>query len=89
MVAAVFLPFSTTVKGNCINRAVTPRCTGRIRWPMNGTLAWRCCALLHKSGKNRALSRSRIDSISESRLKKLGFKSAIEARQVSLLTLAA
>ncbi|XDJ35356.1 MAG: hypothetical protein V3Q69_09470 [Burkholderia sp.] len=45
--------------------------------------------MLHKSGKNRALSRSRIDSISESRLKKLGFKSAIEARQVSLLTLAA
>ncbi|KAF1007374.1 MAG: hypothetical protein E5299_02043 [Burkholderia gladioli] len=41
MVATVFLPFSTIVTGNCINRAITPRCTGHIRWPMNGTLAWR------------------------------------------------
>ncbi|KAF1010724.1 MAG: hypothetical protein E5299_01592 [Burkholderia gladioli] len=32
---------STTVTGNCINRAITPRRTGHIRWPMNGTLAWR------------------------------------------------
>ncbi|KAF1013142.1 MAG: hypothetical protein E5299_00962 [Burkholderia gladioli] len=41
MVATVLLPFSTTVTGNCINRAITPRRTGHIRWPMSGTLAWR------------------------------------------------
>ncbi|KAF1006052.1 MAG: hypothetical protein E5299_02185 [Burkholderia gladioli] len=41
MVVTVFLPFSTTVTGNCINRAVTPRRTGRIRWPMSSTFAWR------------------------------------------------
>ncbi|KAF1006606.1 MAG: hypothetical protein E5299_02122 [Burkholderia gladioli] len=42
MVVTVLLPFSTTVTGNCINRAITPRRTGRhIRWPMSGTLAWR------------------------------------------------
>ncbi|KAF1004609.1 MAG: hypothetical protein E5299_02366 [Burkholderia gladioli] len=41
MVATVLLPFSTTVTGNCINRAITPRRTEHIRWPMNGTLAWR------------------------------------------------
>ncbi|KAF1017973.1 MAG: hypothetical protein E5299_00144 [Burkholderia gladioli] len=41
VVATVFLPFSTTVTGNCINRDVTPRHTGRIRWPMSGTLVWR------------------------------------------------
>ncbi|KAF1003405.1 MAG: hypothetical protein E5299_02486 [Burkholderia gladioli] len=35
------LPFSTTVTGNCINRSITPRRTRHIRWPMNGTLAWR------------------------------------------------
>ncbi|KAF1011767.1 MAG: hypothetical protein E5299_01337 [Burkholderia gladioli] len=40
-VATVLLPFSTIVTGNCINRAITPRCTGHIRWPMNGALAWR------------------------------------------------
>ncbi|KAF1016721.1 MAG: hypothetical protein E5299_00394 [Burkholderia gladioli] len=37
MVATVLLPFSTTVTGNCINRAITPRRTGHIRWPMSGT----------------------------------------------------
>ncbi|KAF1011725.1 MAG: hypothetical protein E5299_01341 [Burkholderia gladioli] len=41
MVATVLLPFSTTVTGNCINCAITPRCTGHLRWPMSGTLAWR------------------------------------------------
>ncbi|KAF1015408.1 MAG: hypothetical protein E5299_00631 [Burkholderia gladioli] len=41
VIATVFLPFSTTVTGNCINRAGTLRRTGRIRWPMSGTLAWR------------------------------------------------
>ncbi|KAF1011471.1 MAG: hypothetical protein E5299_01396 [Burkholderia gladioli] len=41
VVASVLLPFSTTVTGNCINRAITPRRAGHIRWPMNGTLAWR------------------------------------------------
>ncbi|KAF1012772.1 MAG: hypothetical protein E5299_01082 [Burkholderia gladioli] len=41
VVATFLLPFSTTVTGNCINRAITPRRTGYIRWPMNGTLAWR------------------------------------------------
>ncbi|KAF1013151.1 MAG: hypothetical protein E5299_00971 [Burkholderia gladioli] len=41
VVATVFLPFSATVTGNCINRAVTPRRTGRIRWPMSSSLAWR------------------------------------------------
>ncbi|KAF1004312.1 MAG: hypothetical protein E5299_02395 [Burkholderia gladioli] len=41
VVATVLLPFSTTVTGNCINRAITPRRTGHIRWPMSGTLAWR------------------------------------------------
>ncbi|KAF1008750.1 MAG: hypothetical protein E5299_01921 [Burkholderia gladioli] len=40
MVATVLLPFSTNVTGNCINRAITPRRTGHIHWPMNGTLAW-------------------------------------------------
>ncbi|KAF1013154.1 MAG: hypothetical protein E5299_00974 [Burkholderia gladioli] len=40
VVATVFFPFSTTVTGNCINRAITPRRTGHIRWLMNGTLAW-------------------------------------------------
>ncbi|KAF1013120.1 MAG: hypothetical protein E5299_00992 [Burkholderia gladioli] len=40
VVANVFLLFSTNFTGNCINRAVTPRSTGRIRWPMSGTLAW-------------------------------------------------
>ncbi|KAF1012682.1 MAG: hypothetical protein E5299_01114 [Burkholderia gladioli] len=38
VVATVLLPFSTTVTGNCINRAITPRRTGHIRWPMSGTL---------------------------------------------------
>ncbi|KAF1016485.1 MAG: hypothetical protein E5299_00553 [Burkholderia gladioli] len=28
--ATVLLPFSTTVTGNCINRAITPRRTGHI-----------------------------------------------------------
>ncbi|KAF1005889.1 MAG: hypothetical protein E5299_02204 [Burkholderia gladioli] len=37
VVATIFLPFSTIVTGNCINRAVTPRRTGRIRWPMNAS----------------------------------------------------
>ncbi|KAF1017944.1 MAG: hypothetical protein E5299_00202 [Burkholderia gladioli] len=41
VVATVLLPFLTTVTGNCINRAITPRRTGHIRLPMNGTLAWR------------------------------------------------
>ncbi|KAF1016701.1 MAG: hypothetical protein E5299_00417 [Burkholderia gladioli] len=41
VLATVFLPFSTTVTGNCINRAITPRRTGHIRWSMSGTLAWR------------------------------------------------
>ncbi|KAF1012487.1 MAG: hypothetical protein E5299_01170 [Burkholderia gladioli] len=41
VVATALLPFSTTVTGNCINRAITPRRSGHIRWPMNGTLAWR------------------------------------------------
>ncbi|KAF1017778.1 MAG: hypothetical protein E5299_00321 [Burkholderia gladioli] len=41
VVATVLLPFSTTVTGNCINRAITTRRTGNIRWPMSGTLAWR------------------------------------------------
>ncbi|KAF1015365.1 MAG: hypothetical protein E5299_00647 [Burkholderia gladioli] len=40
VVATVLLPFSTTVTGNCINRAITPGRAGHIRWPMNGTLAW-------------------------------------------------
>ncbi|KAF1004697.1 MAG: hypothetical protein E5299_02347 [Burkholderia gladioli] len=40
MVATVLLLFSTTVTDNCINRAITPRRTGHIRWTMNGTLAW-------------------------------------------------
>ncbi|KAF1017891.1 MAG: hypothetical protein E5299_00223 [Burkholderia gladioli] len=40
VVATVLLPFSTTVTGNCINRAVTPHRTGRIRWTMSCTLAW-------------------------------------------------
>ncbi|KAF1010947.1 MAG: hypothetical protein E5299_01531 [Burkholderia gladioli] len=31
VVATIFLPFSTTFTSNCINRAVTPRYTGRIR----------------------------------------------------------
>ncbi|KAF1007542.1 MAG: hypothetical protein E5299_02027 [Burkholderia gladioli] len=41
VVATFLLPFSTTVTGNCIKRAITPRRTGHIRWPMNGTRAWR------------------------------------------------
>ncbi|KAF1013698.1 MAG: hypothetical protein E5299_00876 [Burkholderia gladioli] len=41
VVATVLLPFSTTVTGNYIKSAITPRRTGHIRWPMNGTLAWR------------------------------------------------
>ncbi|KAF1011017.1 MAG: hypothetical protein E5299_01520 [Burkholderia gladioli] len=41
VVATVLLPFSTTLTGNCINRAIPPRRTGHIRWPMSGTLAWR------------------------------------------------
>ncbi|KAF1006393.1 MAG: hypothetical protein E5299_02152 [Burkholderia gladioli] len=41
VVATVLLPLSTTVTGNCTNRAITPRRTGHICWPMNGTLAWR------------------------------------------------
>ncbi|KAF1005140.1 MAG: hypothetical protein E5299_02287 [Burkholderia gladioli] len=41
VVVTVFLLFSTTVTGNCISRAIMPRRTGHIRWPMNGTLAWR------------------------------------------------
>ncbi|KAF1012773.1 MAG: hypothetical protein E5299_01084 [Burkholderia gladioli] len=41
MVATAFLPFSTIVTGNCINRAVTPRRTGRIRRPMSSTLSSR------------------------------------------------
>ncbi|KAF1016570.1 MAG: hypothetical protein E5299_00495 [Burkholderia gladioli] len=41
MVATVLLPLSTAVTGHCINSAITPRRTGHIRWPMNGTLAWR------------------------------------------------
>ncbi|KAF1008813.1 MAG: hypothetical protein E5299_01902 [Burkholderia gladioli] len=36
VVATFLLSFSTTVTGNCINRAITPRRTGHIRWPMNG-----------------------------------------------------
>ncbi|KAF1018099.1 MAG: hypothetical protein E5299_00080 [Burkholderia gladioli] len=39
VVATVLLPFSTTVTGNCINRAITRRRTGHIRWLMSGTLA--------------------------------------------------
>ncbi|KAF1018120.1 MAG: hypothetical protein E5299_00101 [Burkholderia gladioli] len=31
VVATVFLPFSTKVTGNCINRTVMPHRTGRIR----------------------------------------------------------
>ncbi|KAF1010688.1 MAG: hypothetical protein E5299_01602 [Burkholderia gladioli] len=31
VVATVLLPFSTTVTGNCINRAITPCHTGHIR----------------------------------------------------------
>ncbi|KAF1018090.1 MAG: hypothetical protein E5299_00071 [Burkholderia gladioli] len=41
VVATVLLSFSTTVTGNCINRAITPRRTGHIRLPMSGTLASR------------------------------------------------
>ncbi|KAF1017907.1 MAG: hypothetical protein E5299_00239 [Burkholderia gladioli] len=41
VVTTVLLLFSTTVTGKCMNRAITPRRTGHIRWPMNGTLAWR------------------------------------------------
>ncbi|KAF1010950.1 MAG: hypothetical protein E5299_01534 [Burkholderia gladioli] len=41
VVTTVLLPFSPTVTSNCINRAITPRRTGHIRWPMSGTLAWR------------------------------------------------
>ncbi|KAF1004442.1 MAG: hypothetical protein E5299_02384 [Burkholderia gladioli] len=41
VVATILLLFSTTVTGHCINRAITPRCTGHIRWPMSGTLMWR------------------------------------------------
>ncbi|KAF1017871.1 MAG: hypothetical protein E5299_00252 [Burkholderia gladioli] len=41
MVATVLLPFAPTITGNCINRAITPRRTGYICWPMSGTLAWR------------------------------------------------
>ncbi|KAF1010869.1 MAG: hypothetical protein E5299_01560 [Burkholderia gladioli] len=37
VVATFLLPFSTTVTDNCINRAITPRRAGHIRWPMNGT----------------------------------------------------
>ncbi|KAF1016538.1 MAG: hypothetical protein E5299_00527 [Burkholderia gladioli] len=37
VVATVLLPFSTTVTGNCINRAITSRRTGNICWPMSGT----------------------------------------------------
>ncbi|KAF1018154.1 MAG: hypothetical protein E5299_00025 [Burkholderia gladioli] len=36
VVATFLLLFSTTVTGNCINRAITPRRAGHIRWPMNG-----------------------------------------------------
>ncbi|KAF1003150.1 MAG: hypothetical protein E5299_02520 [Burkholderia gladioli] len=36
VVATVLLPFSTPVTGNCINRAITPRRTAHIRWPMSG-----------------------------------------------------
>ncbi|KAF1005892.1 MAG: hypothetical protein E5299_02208 [Burkholderia gladioli] len=42
VVATVLLPFSTTVTGNCINRAITPRRTRA--YPLaneRGTLAWR------------------------------------------------
>ncbi|KAF1012790.1 MAG: hypothetical protein E5299_01076 [Burkholderia gladioli] len=41
VVVTTFLLFWTAFTGNCINRAVTPRRTGRIRWPMSGTFAWR------------------------------------------------
>ncbi|KAF1010837.1 MAG: hypothetical protein E5299_01569 [Burkholderia gladioli] len=41
VVATVFLLFLTTVKGNCINHAVTLRRTVHIRWPMSGALVWR------------------------------------------------
>ncbi|KAF1009236.1 MAG: hypothetical protein E5299_01894 [Burkholderia gladioli] len=45
VVAIAFLPFSTTVTGNYINRTplrrTAPTIPGRIRWPMSGTLAWR------------------------------------------------
>ncbi|KAF1017715.1 MAG: hypothetical protein E5299_00359 [Burkholderia gladioli] len=41
MLDTAFLPFSMTVTGNCINRTVTPRRTGRIRCSMSGTLARR------------------------------------------------
>ncbi|KAF1018050.1 MAG: hypothetical protein E5299_00120 [Burkholderia gladioli] len=40
VVATILLPFSTTGTGNCIGRAITPRHTGHIRWPMSGTFAW-------------------------------------------------
>ncbi|KAF1018061.1 MAG: hypothetical protein E5299_00131 [Burkholderia gladioli] len=38
LVATVFLSFSTTITPNYINRTVTPRRMGRIRWPMSATL---------------------------------------------------
>ncbi|KAF1015264.1 MAG: hypothetical protein E5299_00713 [Burkholderia gladioli] len=41
VVVTAFLRVWTVFTGNCINRAVPPRRTGRIRWPMNGPLAWR------------------------------------------------
>ncbi|KAF1012344.1 MAG: hypothetical protein E5299_01207 [Burkholderia gladioli] len=40
VVATFLLPFSTTVTGNYINLAITPRRTRHIRSPMSGTLAW-------------------------------------------------
>ncbi|KAF1010627.1 MAG: hypothetical protein E5299_01621 [Burkholderia gladioli] len=41
VVATAFLPFARTLTGNYINRAVTPRYTGCIRWPMSDALTWR------------------------------------------------
>ncbi|KAF1016575.1 MAG: hypothetical protein E5299_00500 [Burkholderia gladioli] len=47
MLDTAFLLFSMTVTGNCINRTVTPRRTGRIRCSMSGTLARRNRKIRH------------------------------------------
>ncbi|KAF1012721.1 MAG: hypothetical protein E5299_01096 [Burkholderia gladioli] len=70
VIAIVFLPFSTTVTGNCINRAITPRRTGHIRWPMNGTLAWR--------------NRRKSTACSNGRMAWLGVVSTITADDIDL-----
>ncbi|KAF1017875.1 MAG: hypothetical protein E5299_00256 [Burkholderia gladioli] len=71
VVATVLLPFSTTVTGNCVNRTITPRRTGHICWPTNGTtLAWR--------------NRRNSTACSNGRMAWLGFVGTITADDIDL-----